>query len=392
MTREIKIQDYIRVIVKWRRIIIFNVGVITLLAIIISLVLPKKYTATTSLLPPMSSQEGLGLQIPGVLAGMAGVAGVMGMGATPSDLFAAVLKSKTVMKGVIEDHNLMEVYKQKTMTETYEKLEKNTDIEVSPEAIITIATTAKTPELARDMAVSYVKNLDKINKSMVMSIGKRNRMFLGKRIAEVKKDLKSTEESLRSFQERHKTLSIEDELIPVLKSVGDIKAQIVARRVELGILQQYATEENPEIIRVKSELKELNAQLTNMEQEGDSKHFGIGFSVPFKKVPEVGLELARLTREVMIQNGVYKLLTEQYERAKIQEVKDTPTVDVLEEATIPELRSFPIRRKIVIVAFIMSLFVGVVLAFFFEHIERLEPEERKRWQEIGKMMRRKKVS
>ena len=48
------------------------------------------------------------------------------------------------------------------------------------------------------------------------------------------------------------------------------------------------------------------------------------FTVPFPKVPEVGLELARLTRDVKVQETLVSLLTQQLEQAKIAEAKDMP--------------------------------------------------------------------
>jgi len=293
------------------------------------------------------------------------------------------------MDRVIIDCNLIKVYKAKSMKDTYSKLSKNTEIKVTPEGIITIATTARTPRLAKLMADSYIRNLDNLNKKLAMSIGKRNRIFLEGRLQEVKKELKVVEDSLKKFQELYKTVSIEDEMKPVLQAVSDIKAQIIADEVKLGMLQKYATEENPDVIKVKSELSELNEKLYDIEYSGDNEHFGIGFSVPFEKIPKVGLQLARLMRDVMIQEKVLALLTEQYELARTQEVKDTPTVDVLEKAFIPEHKSYPRRTIIVGVAFVFSLVVGVVLAFFLNWIETLEPEEKAKWKEIIAMLRRK---
>ncbi|MCK4352405.1 hypothetical protein KAW65_03245 [candidate division WOR-3 bacterium] len=394
MERSISIRDYIKVIVKWRKLIILNVLIITSLAVIISLIIPKKYTSTASLLPPLPGTEAFGVTgisgMTGALRGLSGLTGIPGIsGGTTSDLFAAILESRPVMDGVIKDCNLRDIYKTKTIKATYEKLSKHTDIKVLPEEIVTIATIAPSPKLAKHMVDSYIKNLDDLNKNLVMSIGKKNRIFLEGRLKEVKKNLEIIEDSLKRFQELHKTVSIEDELEPVLEAVSDIKAQIIAKEVILGILQKYATEENPEVIKVKSELDELNKRLHNMEYSGDSEHFGIGFSVPFKNVPNVGLQLARLTRDVMIQEKLFAFLTEQYEQAKLQEVKDTPTVNILEKPTLPERKSHPKRRTIVLIAFVFSLSVGILLAFFLNWTQNLEPEEKEKWKEIRMMLKRK---
>ena len=113
--------------------------------------------------------------------------------------------------------------------------------------------------------------------------------------------------------------------------------------------------------------------------------FGAGFSIPFARLPAVGLELARLTREAAIQEAVFELLTQQYEQAKIVEVRDTPTVQVLDRAVPPERKSYPPRRKIVVVGFVLSVFVGTGAAFFLEHVEKLQgrPKEYEEWIGMG---------
>jgi tyrosine-protein kinase Etk/Wzc len=376
------LRHYIGVIVKWRKIVIFNVLLITILAIVISLVLPKKFTSTTTILPPTTTgSELLGgtSALSGALAQAVGISGVVAT--TPSDLFAAMLKSRTVMKGVIDDCNLRRIYGDK---DVYEKLEECTEIIVKPEGIIELSTTDRSPKRARSMAIAYVKHLDQFNKSVIMSTGKKNRIFLEERLDKVEKELREAEEALKSFQESHKTISIEHEITPILEAVSSIKAQIISKKVMLDATRRYATEQNPEVIRLKSEIQALEKRLHDLEYKGDASHFGIGFSIPFKEIPQTSIELARFAREVMVQEQVFTLLTQEYEKAKIQEVKDTPTVEILDEANLPERKSFPRRTQIVVISFVCSLFLGLLLAFFFEYLEKMkdDKEEYKEWKDI----------
>ncbi|MBE0434002.1 hypothetical protein IBX73_11135 [candidate division WOR-3 bacterium] len=109
--------------------------------------------------------------------------------------------------------------------------------------------------------------------------------------------------------------------------------------------------------------------------------FGAGFSVPFSGLPEVVLEYARLVRDVKVQEAIFELLTQQYEQAKIMELKDTPTVQFLDEASPPEKKSIPRRSRIVIFAAFASLMLSILAAFVIESFEKLtqKPEEYKKW-------------
>ncbi|MDD2890924.1 MAG: Wzz/FepE/Etk N-terminal domain-containing protein [bacterium] len=379
MDKKIGLLDYIRVLVEYRKFIFWNTFIITAFALIISLIIPEKYTSTASLLPPLSGTEMLG-NIGTSMLGLGSISGLTGN--TPSDLFAAILKSKPVMDGVIKDGQLMKVYKTRTMKGTYSILSKSTIISVTPEGIILLSVTGNTPELAKLMTDSYIKNLDLINKNLLMSIGKRNRIFIEKRLEEVKNKLKLTEDSLCEFQGINKTISLQDELQPILVAIADIKAKIISDEITLAMLRDYATEENPEVVRINSELKELNVKLHKMEYEKDGSHFGIGFSVPLNNLPTVSLELLRLTRDIKIQEKVLGLLTEQYELAKSQEIKDSPTINILEHPTIPERKSYPKRSVIIIIAFMLSLFTAVFFAFCLNWINNLSETEQTEWKKV----------
>ena len=392
--KEINLRDYIQVIVKWRRLIVFNTFIISVLALIISLILPKRYTATATLIPPVEQQTSL-FGLSSLLGGGAGSLGTIGRRAglpgmsTPSDLFAKILESRVVMEEVIETCDLMNVYKSKRIEDALKNLAGATKIEVSREDVISISADGKTPQLSADIANAYVEHLDHFNREVTMTQGKKNRIFIEKRLTEVEKDLKKAEEDLRNFQEEHKTVSIEDEVVKAIESAAELKAQIILKDVELGVLRGYATERNPQVVRIKSEMAELQKQLKRMEEGSKEEEapasYGAGFSITFSKLPEVGLQLARLMREAKIQETVFTLLTEQYEQAKIMEVRDTPTVQILDPAKPPYKKSFPKRSRIVIIAFFFSLFAGTCLAFFMEYLDRMQsrPEEVSDWKRMG---------
>ncbi len=394
MKKEVDIKDYAKILVKRRGIITFNMIVITLLAIVISLLLPPKWTAKTTILPPMEETGSMGISalfgggVGGILEG-GGLSRMLPGMATASDLFAKELKSRRIMEEVIRKNDLLSLYKTKLMEDGLEKLSGHTTIEVSPEGIISISVTERSPELASQIANSFIEELDRFNRNVNMTIGKKNRLFLEERLETVKKDLRAAEESLRVFKERHKTVSLSTEMSAAIEAVSNIKTQIMADEVQLGMLYNYSSKNNPEIIRLQNEIAQLKIKEREIERKGKAKEgFGAGFSIPFEKIAEVSLELTRRNRNMSVQGELYKLLTQQYEQAKIMEVRDTPTVQVLDIATPPQRRSFPQRRKIVVVAFIFGFFIGTGLALLSEYTEKIEMrKESAEWRDMGKVIR-----
>ena len=77
-----------------------------------------------------------------------------------------------------------------------------------------------------------------------------------------------------------------------------------------------------------------------------------------------------LSRDAKIKEILFELLTKEFEIAKIEEAKSMPTLQVLDTAVVPEKKSKPKRKLMVVIAGITSLFAGVFTAFVREHCAR----------------------
>jgi uncharacterized protein involved in exopolysaccharide biosynthesis len=80
--------------------------------------------------------------------------------------------------------------------------------------------------------------------------------------------------------------------------------------------------------------------------------------------PELTFQADRLQREVTMQQDVYTTLAQAYEQAKIEEVRDTPVITVVQQAEFPVR---PDRRGLVIksiLGLMAGLLVGTAIAFW----------------------------
>lgn len=362
--------DYFDIIIKWRKVIIRNIIIITIVVMLITFLLPNQYTATTTILPPSLEENAmLGIMASGVstnLALLSRFGGMLPGLATPSDLYAAILRSGSIKSKLVDKFNLRKEFKTKTYYDTYKMLDEITKIIVSPEGIISVSVTYKNKILAADIANSYIEELDKFNKETAMTTGKKYRIFVEQRLKETQDSLAKAEEALRKFQEQHRTVVLDIEIENAIATVAKLKSEIILREVQKGAAASASGFNNPYVINIDQELKELKRQLARIEfgsPDTTRKEFGAGFSVPFARLPELSLEYARLLRDVKIQESVFELLTQQYEQAKIMESKDTPTVQILDKAFPPERKSFP-KRGIILFLSIIITFIGNVLGIY----------------------------
>ena len=74
------------------------------------------------------------------------------------------------------------------------------------------------------------------------------------------------------------------------------------------------------------------------------------------------MELARLLRDVKIQSEVYLLLQQQYYKEKIQENRDLPTIEVLDEAIPPLKASGP---RVIFSTLLSGIFIFLLVSLYF---------------------------
>jgi tyrosine-protein kinase Etk/Wzc len=377
---EINLIDLFLVLLRHKKMIFLIVFAAIVLSVVYSLLKPDIYTARARLLPPQQPTPGLsGLLLQG--GGPLGdLAGSFFGGKSSSDLYVGILESRSVADKIINKFDLKKLYEEESLEKTYKLLAKQTSITVSRKTqIINISVDDPDPKRAADMANTYVEALDRINRTVNITEGHRKRVFLEDRLGKVKEDLIRAEGDLRSFQEKYKLVSIDQQAKAAIEGAATIKGEIIAAQTELEVLKQFGTERQNEAVMLRSKIKELQNQLNKIEV-GNPNNEIKDFNIPFKEFPALGMKLARLMREAKIQEEVFKLITTQHELAKIEEAKDVNTIQVLDRAVAPDRKSRPHRSLIVILTAAVAFFVSIFLAFLMEYLDRLKGEDPERYQ------------
>lgn len=86
------------------------------------------------------------------------------------------------------------------------------------------------------------------------------------------------------------------------------------------------------------------------------------------------------------REAIFELLTKQYEMAKLTEAKDVSTMQIIQNATVPDKKTKPKRSLIVLVITFAAGFGAALYAFVRETSERMPPEDRERWGRIRALL------
>jgi uncharacterized protein involved in exopolysaccharide biosynthesis len=383
---EINLYDYYLVVKKRWKLIAFIFFASTIAAAVTSLLMTKIYRAETTLLPIQSGSSG---GIASMVAQVADLPFVTSMlPSTSVDKLVNVLESRTVRGNIIEELDLTNVLfpgkwyhrfwkrpEPPTLQDTIKRLGEITNVRKESKGdLLRISVDFHDPEFAARITNQYPMELQRFLSENALSIEKRARSFLGERYQEAKKQLTKAEEVLRDFQTEHKLMAMEEQTEAAVEAIAGLKAQIMAKEVELGVFQKFVTDTHPNAVRIKDQIRGLKKQLAAMESKKGNPEADV--FPAFNEAPTLGLEYMRLKRDVLITQKLFELLTQQYELAKIEEAKEDVAFEVIDRAVPPEKRYKPKRKLIVLLSGTVALFMGVLLAFFLEYIENVKLRER----------------
>jgi tyrosine-protein kinase Etk/Wzc len=358
----------ILVVLAHRKVFIVSfVLVCTLAAVTVALVLPKWYRAKSSILPSQYDQN-IGLSGNFAQYTMTSAGFDLPIMATPSDVYATMLKSETIGRAVIGELNLLDYYHEPSVQKCLLYLKDKLKITVTGEGVIELYFQDKNPEMAAKVANAYIKQLDILNREVKSSKARSDREFIYQRLQTTKNMLDSAQARLLAFQKENKALDLERQRDLALDAAAGLKSQLALKSVELDVKKRVYSADHPEIQRLEVEVNELKRQLSGLEHGNGNDSY---LNMPLVEIPRLTAEYADLKSDVEIQEKVYVLLTELYEEAQIKEQKDTPTIAILETAYPPEIRYKPMRSLIVIAAFLGSLALAIFISLFADYLENL---------------------
>jgi tyrosine-protein kinase Etk/Wzc len=327
-----------------------------LIASLVAFMLPSRYTSIVSFIPPsVNNSSSMASALAGQLSSL-GAGDLLGSGRGTGDLYAGILKSRSIVSELVRRFNLMNVYRVKKESQAETVLNSSTTIDVDTKSsIVTVAVTAKSATLAHDLANAYMDVLRETNGRLALSQSSQRRLFFGQQLAKEKEDLEEAEDELKKSEEKSGLIAPSGQTEAQIRTIAETQAQIAVREVQLAALRESATEQNADLIRLRSEIKDLEGQLSRLQNGngGESRA-----AIPTSKVPELQLEYVRREREVKYHEALFEMLSKQFESARLDEARDAPVVQVLDPASYPDTKSSPKRSLIMLGGLAFGFFVS----------------------------------
>ena len=371
--------DNILLLWKRRKFITKNVIWVGLASVIISLFLPKWYASKAVILSSGAGRFSL-------ISAFADLPlNEFGFSPVNDDInsFISILVSRSVKEWMVEQFDLVERYGTRDVEFAMEAFEGNTELRVTDEGALAITVMDRDPKLAQQMVQEMLNQLDLLNRRLSREQGKYNRQFLEERLEQSKIDLAIAEEELKLFQQQTGVVDILTQVTAQLEAYGQLHSQelqayteLYSQRaqteVQLNTLRATLMADNPTIRHYEVMYGEQDKQLSTLSQkldrelenlllssnnatgEATSNESSENIWVSMGSFPDLAMRSARLMREVEVQGKLLEILIPQYEQARMEESKNIPTLQVIDEPKVPLNKAKPKRMLIVLGAVFMA--------------------------------------
>jgi len=360
--------EWLIVLAKHKTFILYFVSGACLLSILGSLLLPIYYTSEAKLLPPQQGQSVASAMMGelGQLGGLLGAVGGKDLLKNPSDLYVAMLRSRSIADNIINRFSLMGIYKAKKRVDAEKTLDSLTEITLNKDGTISIAVQDRDPQRASQMANAYIEELEKLTKTLAVTDASKRRVFFEREARNASDELAAAEQELKQTEEKIGVFQPDSQTKVMLEAYAELKAQVTAKEVEIQSMRSFATAENPDLRRAEQQLAALQTQVANYERGQGGRPVG---DIALEKVPGKALEFLRKYRDVKYRESLWQLLLKQYEIARIDEGRDAAIIQVLDPAPVPERKSSPKRAIIVLSITFLALMVAILVVYWKEAVE-----------------------
>ena len=126
----------------------------------------------------------------------------------------------------------------------------------------------------------------------------------------------------------------------MIEAAANLEGELIASRTQLESLKQIYADNNVHVRATQARVEELQRQVdkqlgstSELPADGQADHL---VYPSIRALPLLGVSYADLYRNSRVQEAIFETLTKQYELARVEEAKETPTIKVLDAPDVPD--------------------------------------------------------
>lgn len=360
----------LRLAIKRKWLFWISMVAVIVLAFVVTLLLPKRYTATVVLLPSQQSGSA-GAAMMAQMSNLGAIASAAGGMSTknPNDQQVALMKSRTVEDAMVTRFHLQELYHRKYLSTARKRWERATKVDNGlKDGLIRLSVTDQDPRRAADMANGWVEEYRRFTANLAITEASQRRLFFEQQLTAAREDLQRAEEEMKQTEQRTGVIEIEGQSRAMIASAAVLRGQLAVKQVEIKGMREFAADQNPDLMRAEQELSGMEGQLAAMDAASNNSTGDL--IVPKGTFTQAGLDYSRALREVKYRETIQDLLTRQYEGARVDEARQGAQIQVV-DAAVPPDRPSPYKLWIMLAALFVALPLTLLTVWIAEVLATL---------------------
>jgi hypothetical protein len=349
---------------RWRTVITFLVVVLALAGLYL-LLRPASYMSRTTLVPAPAKEDArsgllsLNARLPSMIPGLA-----VG-GNSQQRQLGIIAKSHALQDSIIARMKTAPITDDQR-EEVPRILDKRTTIKPNTDGSILVEVRAPDARLAALLAQQFPSVINQIASYLARQAAAQKEQFLQGQLSTARERLVNSEQQLMTFQQKRDVPEVQEQAKQTVEAAAELQRDILEREVIVRQLSRFSTDNNPTLQKAIADLEARRDQLRRIT--GSTQKDNTVF-LPLRTSPELKLSTARLLREFGTEEQVYLALTASLAQAQIDANDNLPVVSILDAAEIPDRRADARPLKVLVVAVVLGLFLGVMYAFAREYME-----------------------
>jgi tyrosine-protein kinase Etk/Wzc len=364
--RKVDFLDYIILVLKKKKfLLIYFLSIFIISYGAIYLFVGEQFDSTAVILSPEGDQLG---SLTSFMKGLSGtplsLSNINKKSST--DIYNTIIYSRNNLNKIINKFNLLADYKEKSWDEARKILSKKISAVEDDNNAYNITVRANSPQKSANITNFIVNELNTSLINLNIEKSKNNRIFLGERLAQIRNDLRLSEDSLQKFGEKKRIFEVENQTKASIETYAKLESDLVSKEIEANILKKIYGENSPNITNAKIAVEEFRSKLNKLKSGGE----GSSLLILPQNIPSAGVEYMRLYRNVGINTRLLEFLIPLHEQAKFDEQKEIPIFQVIDYANSPEKRAYPHRivtSLIIAIGFLFFAILFILIRGIFEN-------------------------
>jgi uncharacterized protein involved in exopolysaccharide biosynthesis len=383
MTKDMGILDLALVLAKQRKLVIIFTVLAVIGAIIYAMLAPFYWKSTATIIP-VSDSDAIGGFSTNLLD-MVGGGLIKTQKSEQAVDFIAVMKSRTFREKVIEKFDLIPYFKIKKPYEHARELAlwklQNNMVRLiydQESYIISISAETKDKNMSREIVEFYLQELEIYNQTNRMSKGRMKREFLETQVNQHMADVDSLAKALRDFQTKNKSIALDQQTEAMVTMYSETVAQYMQSEVEYELAKNQYSESSPIVQELAARKALLSTKVKELENSDTS--LTADYLIQIDMIPDLGMQLGLLMVNVEIKQKIIEYLYPQYELAKLEELKDMPSFQVIDAPREAGMRSKPKRAVLVVIIGLAAFIFACVLALIVNGLQNNSEKVQQIWK------------